>query len=187
MNIELLSAQVGDEAFRKLMASPVSAPRKRIRAAKVEPITESIDATTCSLADVWRASRKGKAAPKVNRLTERVPTYAAWLRSFLQPADAAREDERAKAEWAMLKRAPGTANARRRRQIAKGMLRVENGLQPALATMYAAPITKPSSTKSRSSWPSFKADQVARLIAAGEFEYLAECGVSFAVPLLEAA
>ena len=88
-----LQAEQGDAAFRKLMSAPVSAPRKRIRRAKVE-VSESIDAAGKSLADIVR----GRGKPYRGPLSKPMPTYRQWLNRVLSsPADAAREDARAAA------------------------------------------------------------------------------------------
>ena len=79
-----LQPEQGDAAFAKLMAAPVSAPRKRIRRAKVEP-EESIPTAGKSLADIIRGRRKPYQSP----LSKPMPTYRHWLAKFLNPEDAA--------------------------------------------------------------------------------------------------
>lgn len=164
----LLVSEQGDAAFRKLMAAPLKAPRKKIRRAKVD-IGESVSTVGKRLADLYKGHRIRSV------LCKPLPTYRQWLGSVLDPADADREDARAKQEWADRKAGLfSRAAARRRKQIVAGMLRAVCPV-PAAATA-PLPERKPPNRKSRSSWPSYYQRTIDALIAAQEWEFLSEIG-----------
>jgi hypothetical protein len=174
----LLQCEQGDAAFAKLMAAPVSAPRKRIRKARVE-VAESIDTRGKSLADIIR----GRGKPYRSILSKQLPTYEQWLRRFTTPDEAEREAGSARQEWADRKAGLYSRECtRRRKQLARKI--------PApVETPYAAVgplrdfVRLPRVAKSRSSWPSYREQSIAALIAAREWEYLADIGFAEVIDL----
>lgn len=148
--MELLAVQQGDAAFRKLMAAPVSAPRKRIRKSKVDA-GDSVDTSAKSLADIYRESKVGKRAAK-SPLYKPVPSYGQWLRSFMSGADAAVELQRAKVEWAAIRGEPRTINSL---PIAHTVTRLSDCIR-----------TAKTPAASRASWPSFRSAQLDAIYAA---------------------
>lgn len=100
MSDSFLESPRGDTAFRALMLSPASAPRKTIRKRKAAADVAAPVAIG-SLYDLWKASPKGKR-PHKSPLAEDVPTYAAFLRrAGLRGDEVKRESARAVAEWAL--------------------------------------------------------------------------------------
>jgi hypothetical protein len=117
MDHNFLTPEQGDAAFAKLMQSPATAKRKRVKRRAAAPVS-SPDSTSenfaaLSLSEVWRRSPKGKR-PHRSPLDEKLPTYADWLRSKCKvKGDAvAREVARAAAEWALRKAAHQAAIGR---------------------------------------------------------------------------
>lgn len=175
-----LQSEQGDAAFRKLMSAPVSAPRKRIRRAKVE-VAESIDTAGKSLADIVR----GRGKPYRSILSKPMPTYRQWLGKFLNADEADREDARARAEWAERKVGLYSREVRRRqKQIVRGILSGAVACAPVAnfpgsSVDPHAPLSafvRNKGVKGRGAWRDFRPEQIAGLVAAGEWQYLADCG-----------
>jgi hypothetical protein len=170
-SVALLECEQGDAAFRKLMSSPINAPRKRRRT--TAKIAKHISTAGMPLAVAcWPRSK-----PYVSPLSKPCPTYRQWLGSVMSPAEANREAVRANAEWSPISAHPFIAAVFTGTWAASP--RTKRAVNAWIAA-HAAPTPiverKPSKRASRSSWPSYREQQIAGLIAAGEWEYLADCG-----------